>query len=364
MTGSAAGDTLRAILDLARWAPSGDNTQPWRFELLGEDRIAVHGFDTRSSCVYDLDGHPSHLSHGALLESLSIAATRFGLGTQISRRGRAPDRLPVWEVLFTPGASEDPLHAQLPTRSVQRRPLSTRPLAAHDMATLESAPQGGLQLIWMHGWRTRLALAWLAFRSAHIRLTTPEAYRVHREVIEWNSSSSATAIPDRAIGAGPLTLAVMRWAMQSWSRVRFLNRFLAGTVGPRLELDFVPNLLCGAHFVLLAPRPLSAIDDYVAAGRALQRVWLTASSLGIQMQPLHTLLVFARYARERRRISMVDAAQRRAREINDRLSALLGGDALERAAFIGRVGYGPQPTARSTRRSIEELLWRGDTQNE
>jgi nitroreductase len=24
------------ILDLARWAPSGDNTQPWRFEIKGE----------------------------------------------------------------------------------------------------------------------------------------------------------------------------------------------------------------------------------------------------------------------------------------------------------------------------------------
>ena len=29
-------EVLVKILDLARWAPSGDNTQPWRFEIVDE----------------------------------------------------------------------------------------------------------------------------------------------------------------------------------------------------------------------------------------------------------------------------------------------------------------------------------------
>ena len=32
-------DILLQILDLARWAPSGDNTQPWRFELIGDEDV-------------------------------------------------------------------------------------------------------------------------------------------------------------------------------------------------------------------------------------------------------------------------------------------------------------------------------------
>jgi len=50
---------LRDVLDLARWAPSGDNTQPWRFAIVGADRVVVYAHDTRETCVYDLDGHPS-----------------------------------------------------------------------------------------------------------------------------------------------------------------------------------------------------------------------------------------------------------------------------------------------------------------
>jgi len=48
---------IEQILDQARWAPSGDNTQPWRFEIKGPLHVVVHGSDTRRHCVYDLDGH-------------------------------------------------------------------------------------------------------------------------------------------------------------------------------------------------------------------------------------------------------------------------------------------------------------------
>ncbi|WP_341643733.1 nitroreductase family protein [Thauera sp. SDU_THAU2] len=34
-------ETLLEILNLARWAPSGDNTQPWKFEILADDHVAV-----------------------------------------------------------------------------------------------------------------------------------------------------------------------------------------------------------------------------------------------------------------------------------------------------------------------------------
>ena len=35
---------MEHILDLARWAPSGDNTQSWRFEIRSERHLVIHGF--------------------------------------------------------------------------------------------------------------------------------------------------------------------------------------------------------------------------------------------------------------------------------------------------------------------------------
>jgi nitroreductase len=37
--------------------------------------------------------------------------------------------------------------------------------------------------------------------------------------------------------------------------------------------------------VLVAERRPQRMDDYIAAGRAMQRFWLTATAQGLQLQP-------------------------------------------------------------------------------
>ena len=353
---------LTAVLDLARWAPSGDNTQPWRFAVGGSDRLTVFGHDTRTHCVYDLDGHPSQISIGALLETIALAATRFGLTTQSARRKDSTDERPVFELRFQgrPGLTEDPLVAHISQRRVQRRPLRLRRLSAAEKSALERAVGEGFALIWFEGWAARARMAWLNFTAAKIRLTIPEAYRVHRDVIEWGARSSLDRVPDAALGASAPSLMLMRWAMVSWRRIAILNRFFAGTVAPRLELDLVPGIACGAHCVLVAERAPTTVDDYVAVGRALQRFWLTATSLDLQFQPQYTPLIFARYDRERRHFTGVASAVRRAQATRRALERLLGVNVAERAVFMGRIGAGHPAKARSLRLPLERLLGNGD----
>ncbi|MGK5079352.1 molybdopterin biosynthesis protein MoeY [Janthinobacterium sp. HLX7-2] len=349
---------LENILEQARWAPSGDNTQPWRFEILAARHVVVHGFDTRAHSVYDLDGHPSQLSLGALLESMALAASCHGLRMEARRRTAMPDSLPTFDVHFVdnPGMQPDPLAAFLAQRSVQRRRLSTRRLRASEKAALAASLPAGYQVEWFEGWRARLACARLMFDNARLRLTMPEAHRVHRDVIEWGARFSEDRMPDQALGVDPMTARLMRWVMHSWRRVDFFNTWLAGTLAPRLQMDLLPGICCAAHFVLLADAPPRHLDDYVAAGRAMQRFWLTATQLGLQLQPELTPLIFARYVRERRAFSRTDGLQELAQELAAQCQAVLGAAAAGRAVFLGRIGAGPPALARSLRRPLQDLL--------
>jgi nitroreductase len=350
------------ILDLARWAPSGDNTQPWRFEVVSDEHIVVHAFDTRRHCVYDLQGRASQLSVGAMLETLRIAATLHGRRVEIRRRPEAADDLPVFDVRLEidPRVSPDPLHQAIRTRSVQRRPLSTRSLDAAAKDALTHAVGAGYAVRWFEGFSQRSKMAWLAVRSAKIRLTIPEAYAVHREVIAWNARFSDDRIPDEALGASTMSLRSMRWAMASWERVRFMNRFAGGTWSPRLELDWLPGLRCGAHFAIVADRPPQGIDDHVAAGAATQRFWLTATRLGLQLPPQYTPLVFAECARRDIAFTSDRPALARARGVRAMLEDILGAPAATAAVFLGRIGHGPDARARSTRLSLQALPWSGE----
>lgn len=354
-------DRLDAILDAARWAPSGDNTQPWRFEKAAADHLVVHGFDTREHCVYDLDGHASQLAIGCLLETLAIAASEHGLRADVSRRTQAPEARPILDVKLCAdaGIAPDPLIPCIRERRVQRRAMSTRPLGAGRQEALAHALPPGFRVIWKETWPERWTLARLMFANAYIRLTIPEAYLVHRAVIEWDSHYSETRIPDQAIGADPLTLKLMRWAMHSWERVDFLNRYLLGTLMPRLQMDLLPGLACAAHFAIAAERPPADIDDYLAAGRAVQRFWLTATRLGLEVQPEMTPLIFSRYVREGREFTRLRKPAAIAGRLAGRLAEIFAPVEAARLVFLGRIGLGPRAGARSTRLPLVRLLRTG-----
>ena len=349
---------IEQILDLGRWAPSGDNTQPWRFEIVDDSHLIVHGFDTRDHCVYDLDGHPSQISIGALLETIAIAATAHGLRTAVVRRLDTPETQPTFDLRFAADAAvqPDPLVAQIPVRSVQRRPMRLRRLSPAEKQALEAAVAPSHRVIWLEGTATKLKTARLMFDNAKLRLTMPEAYRVHRDIIQWGARYSEERVPDQALGVDPMTARLMRWIMVDWQRVAFFNRFLAGTLAPRIQMDFLPSLFCAGHFVITGQQPALGIDDYVSAGRAMQRFWLTLTGLGLVMQPELTPLIFGRYVREGRVFSKTVGMQEQALALSRRLDALVGVRVSELAVFMGRIGAGPAAAARSTRRRLDDLM--------
>jgi hypothetical protein len=349
---------LEKILDIARWAPSGDNTQPWRFELVDAFHLTVHGFDTREHCVYDLDGHPSQISLGALIESIAIAASVHGWRMSALRRPGMPDTHPTFDIAFIPDQQlpADSLAPCIETRSVQRRPMRMRALTIDEKAMLAATLGQQHQVIWLEGNRRRFAAARLMFNYGKLRLTMPEAFEVHRSVIEWNCQFSVDRIPDQALGVDPMTAKLMRWIMQSWRRVKFFNTFLAGTLAPRIQMDLIPGIACAAHFVILAKSPPATVDDYVFAGRVMQRFWLTASQLGLQLQPEMTPLIFARYARNGLSFSTVEHMQALAQRLAQQSNDVIGEKNSLHAVFMGRIGAGNVAPARSMRRPLTELI--------
>jgi hypothetical protein len=349
--------SIKQILDLARWAPSGDNTQPWRFEIVNDRQLVVHGFDTRDHCVYDLDGHPSQIALGTLLETIAIAASGHGLKASIQRRIDLPETTPTFDVSFEPDPplQPDPLIPFIATRSVQRRPMQTRPLKPQEKQVLEAAVGDAFRVMWLDGFRNKWRTARLMFANAKLRLTMREAYEVHRSVIQWNSRFSEDRVPDQAIGLDPLTTRLMGWVMQSWERVEFFNTFLAGTLAPRLQLDLMPGIACAAHFALIAEHEPQSIDDYVGAGRSLQRFWLTAAKLGLQLQPEMTPLIFSRYARNGLEFTRDESIRSKAGQLAAELNELLGSSEAVRAMFMGRIGAGHAAKARSLRLSLDRL---------
>jgi nitroreductase len=355
------GPEIERILDLARWAPSGDNTQPWRFEIEGEDKVRVR-IRVGADNVYEYNGgQPTLLSAGMLLETMRVAASRFGRILWWAYRGvSGQDHLVDVELAKAPGVRPDPLLAYVHLRTVDRRPYRTTPLTLEEKEALAVALADELIIRWHEGWADRWGMARINGQATNIRLRIPEAFRVHQRILDWERRQSPDRIPAGAVGLDRLTLRVMRWAMGDWKRMDRLNRAL-GTLGARLQMDYLPGLACGAHFTVTrraSPRSdRDEVPSLLHAGEALQRFWLTATRLGLTMQPSLAPLCFASHGRHNVTFTSDAKARAQAAALAADLEKLLVRDPAS-LLFMGRLGWprSRRVSPRSIRRPLEELL--------
>jgi molybdopterin/thiamine biosynthesis adenylyltransferase len=343
------------VLDYARWAPSGDNTQCWRFELLSETSFIIHANDTREHVVYDLDGHSSHLAHGILLETLAIAASKFAHKVNIES-DLTNDKALKFTVKLEHDTtiSENPLVPYIKTRAVQRRSMGTQKLTIAEKKLLESTLPVGFHLQWFESFDDKLAIAKLNFTNAKTRLTMKEAFAVHKEIIEWKAQFSETKIPEQALGVDWATARLMQWMFHSWKRIEFANKYFAGTLMPRIQLDFIPSLKSCAHFALQAEKPLTTIEEYVEAGKVLQRLWLTTAKLGLGFQPEQTPVIFARYLNNRISFTQNRAVIQNAEKGKNMFESIVRNS--DNTVFLARVGRSELPKSRSTRLPLNKLI--------
>jgi sulfur-carrier protein adenylyltransferase/sulfurtransferase len=357
---------LEQILDLARWAPSGDNSQPWRFAIRDERTIEITIHEQTGDDIYDYGGgQPSLISAGMLLETIRIAASNYGRGILWTYRGLSggADRIEV-RLSDAPEAERNPLLPFVTLRSVDRRPYRRLPLNREQKAVLQAALGPDLEVSWFESAAARWTITRLNAMATDIRLRIPEAFAVHRRILDWDRDRSPNGIPANAIGLDRGTLKLMRWAMADWNRVDRMNRLPGATLGARLQMDYLPGLACGAHFVIRRRRSVAA-DDGVAsllrAGEALQRFWLTATQRGLALQPSLAPLCFAHYGRSRAVFTADARIRAKASALAECLDRIVpgsasgsGGDIL----FLGRIGIPDARTSgpRSIRRPLNHLL--------
>ncbi len=351
-------DRLLAILDLARWAPSGDNTQPWRFEVFGPRAVRIHLEAPDSANPYEYrDGAPILLAGGMLLESIRIAARSEGW----AMAWHAEPGGPPWRchVSFEDATADAPAPADnvaaLLLRTVARGPLGHAPLTATQKARLAEALGPELALEWHEPLPARLRIARLGALATAIRLRAPETFAVHRRVVDWTRPRSPDGLPQGAIGLDRPTRAVMRWAMRDWQRMRRLNAVL-GTAGAAWQLDLRPAIASAAFFVIRTAGRDQGTEALLRHGIGLQRFWLAAEQLGLGLQPALATLIFAHHGRHGTAFTSEAALRTRAAGLAARFTALLGDP--DAVVFLGRLGQRPPgaPGPRSVRRPLAELL--------
>lgn len=315
-------ERIRFFLGYAVMAPSRHNSQPWVFEIEG-DEVRLFADRTRALPVCDPDGREMVMACGAALQNLRVAAAHFGYTTscevlcrpsdELLARVRLEERHPA-----TPGTED--LFAAIPRRRTNRLPFEGREPPTGIVAALcREAGSEGASLRPVEE-PQRVAAAELVAEGDRLQWGSA---RFRSEVASWtrvNATRRGDGIPGYASGMGDAASLLHPLVMR------------LADPGPA-EASRDRRRALGSPVLLVLSTPGDEARDWLAAGEALERILLGAMASGLQ----------ASYFNQ-----PIEAA-----DLRPRLREVLGETGHPQVML--RLGYGP-PMRPTPRRPVEAVL--------
>ncbi|KAJ55989.1 twin-arginine translocation pathway signal protein [Actibacterium mucosum KCTC 23349] len=304
-------DPRLAALSYAILAPNPHNLQPWMAELSGDATVILHRDPTRNLPETDPFDRQLTIGMGCFLEVMRIAAAQNGHTLQTDLFPQGEDG-PVARITFAPGATPDPLFAQILHRRTNRQAYDDRAIPAADVAALRSHGDILTDPAQVAPLRDLTWTAWM---------TEVQTHRTHMESVNVMRFGKAeiNANPDGIALGGPFLETLMlvgqlsREGQADSSSSQFQQTL--NVIKPSMDATF-------AYAVVRTPG--NTRRDQIEAGRVWVRMQLDATARGLSMQPVSQALQ-----------EYPEQAEYYA-QVHDMLA-----EPGETVQMLGRLGYGP-----------------------
>lgn len=260
---------LNELIRYATLAPSGHNTQCWRFRATDE-AIAILPDLSRRTPVVDPDDHHLYVSLGCAAENLSLAARAFGMQGEVTFHAEGAGEV---HVTLTPCQPErSPLFEAIPARQCTRSDYNGLPVTDQELYLLQGAGTGNGVSISLLTERPAIEQVLGFVLQASSRQIANRAFRQELEAWirfgEHEALEAGDGLFARAMGSPATPRWLGRWLFRALFRQGIENAKVARQVRSSAGI---------AVFI-------SQADDkahWVEAGRCYQRFALQATALGI-----------------------------------------------------------------------------------
>lgn len=347
---------IERILEAGNTAPSGENCQPWHFVVRGET-VEVHLLPERDQSAYSWGQRASFLACGAVIENMSIEASTVGLRADVLY---FPNPRDAWHVanlsLYKDDTvTADPLRSFIGKRMTNRKMYEVKhSLTRDECKTFRAAAERTESGFFLTEKREEInRLGRIGSTNEEVMLGNHTIHQFFFDHVNWTKEEDEK----KKIGFYIKTLElpppaeILFRVFRHWRVMRVL-----GAIGFRkivAKQNGTTNAAAAAIGALMIPN-IEPID-FVKIGRAVERLWLTATSLGLSFQPLTGVCFFRlkllggdeNTFSPRERITITNAYQE--------ASAICGANG-KHIAFMFRVGRGAAPSAHAVRFPLTQVV--------
>lgn len=263
---------LNDLIGLATLAPSGHNTQPWRFRT-GEHGIDILPDFSRRTPVVDPDDHHLFTSLGCAGETLRIAAPVCGLAGEL-RFDPAKDGTVMFS-LAQGAVTHSALSNAIGRRQTTRTEYDGRPVAPADLQQLAAAAGAipGVDLVLMTDRRSIDRVRDLILTANSAQMADPAFIHELKSWLRFNPRQASVS------GDGLFSVASGNPSLPTWLGPLMFD--VAFT--PQAENNKYARQLNSSSGLAVFVAQRADREGWVQAGRACQRFALQATALGLQV---------------------------------------------------------------------------------
>ncbi|SFK38404.1 hypothetical protein SAMN05216302_100559 [Nitrosomonas aestuarii] len=289
-------EQLDFILNSAILAPSADNQHRIRFQIDG-NIIRVCNTENELPQEKGYKRVLTLMSLGALLENLTIAASRFGIGTETLLFPDPVQPHIIAEIrLHSDLAKIDPLWEAIPLRHTNRRLRFSGPgmtsTERNELDEVCRTDSTTYKPIWFdHSPERKRVLRLMRIAETERfrnRLLHSELFAAVRFDVGWHNTCTEGLPPGALEVEAPMRFLFS--ALRHWSVMKLANLFgshhMLGFRACYLPCSLAP------HLGLLAAESIDN-QSVLNAGRAFQRLWLAVTSQNRVLQPMPASALYA-----------------------------------------------------------------------
>ncbi len=355
MTDELLQANIRKILDMAVYAPSGSNSQPWKF-IVRDNAISIIATPEKDHPVFNYRNRGTYVAHGALIENIIIAAPHFGYRPRVIAFPDKNNLLITAEIILDKSdIAKSDLFDAIVKRATNRRPYKKNPLTKEEKTGLfrDMSSDGAIQYTFIENPEQIRQLGQAISANEIIMLENKKLHRAFFDELVWTQKEEEikrTGLYLRTLELDPPQAKALS-LFKYWPVMRFAN--ILGMSRKIANENANVYSACSGMTVFFCP---DDDKEFIEIGRRMQRLWLRATAMGLSAQPVIGLFYMWQSV-ELGKQQLLSAAHMQLMDTANRLAvATTKIPSNMIIAMLLRIGYGGEPSARSSRKSAEYTI--------
>lgn len=288
-------EQLKKIISAGILAPSGGNCQPWKMVYEAQSLFVFHDH-SKSFSLLDYNDMGSYLSIGAVIENMVLKAHELGLEVSTQHYNTENNSRLVAKLRFFKAGDipandvenheVDPLVLQIEHRITNRafnERIQINPSVLEQISSITSTVSGA-QLQFATSTTDLATLAKVIAGVDRLRILHERGHHDFMNEMRWNEAENLATrdgIDLETLDLTPSDRAGLEMA-RDWKAIELLAEWKTGKAFEKMT----HRQLDGAGAIGFLTMPDYSQKSFYDGGRALQRIWLECTRLGIAFQPV------------------------------------------------------------------------------